>query len=475
MNQIRTIMLAAITIGAVPMAAHAQVTIPPNPEPEAFNGHTYQVIISPGIGWDDALTAAQAMTFEGHQGYLATITSFEEDEFIDLLRRQTPGINTSGGIDESQLWVGGFQAPGSAEPGGGWQWINNEGSIPTPQFPITGGYSNWNVNPNEPNNGGGDEEHLAIGWGNRFAWNDGGGAENFAMYGYVVEFDGVGTVPAESCRSSNGGCNPTGVMESEIPDSANLGPDDTWTQSIAEIITDPRVDANGQCTDRRPLDVFGDGSLVLPEFLCGSPEFAVIVSDASFDILEDVLLFEQFPERLFASTFECDGAPGDTDLQRRSVFAWQATHRTDVLEGRTLELTMGCGSSRGSTREPSFFLLNLHIDCGIQFGSDDAGVLECFKDITADKFESLDIELAAAKKALQDYPYGKLRSSYVLARNWFDQGLYAQAVAELDTFISRVESARFDSSDGFNHQGNLLMRAYNLRFMVAEKIGPASP
>lgn len=473
MKQIKTIMLAALAVGAIPVVAHAQVVVPANPDPVSFNGHTYQVIIDPGIGWDDANDAAQLMTFEGKQGHLATITSFEEDEFIDGLRQGTPGINLSGGIAESQLWVGGFQAADSQEPGGGWEWVNNEGAIPTPQSPISGKYSNWRAG--EPNDAGGNERHLAIGWGNLFVWNDGGGAENYAMYGYVVEFDGVGTVPAETCRSSTGGCNPTGVMESEIPDSADLGPDDTWTQSIEEIITDPRVDANGQCTDRRPLDVFGDGSLILPEFLCGSPEFAVIVSDASFDILKDVLRFEQYPERLFASTFECGGALGDTDLQRRAVFAWQATNRTNVLEGRALELTLGCGSSRGSTREPSFFLLNLHIDCGIQFGSDDAGVLQCFKDLTADKFDSLDTELTAAKKGLQDYPYGKLRSSFVLARNWFDQALYGEAVAELDRFISRVESVNFDTSGGFNHQGNLLMRAYNLRFMIDEKIGPASP
>ena len=52
-------------------------------------------------------------------------------------------------------WLGGFQPAGSVEPGGGWEWLNNEGGFGVEDM---GAYTNWHP-PNsngavgEPNNG----------------------------------------------------------------------------------------------------------------------------------------------------------------------------------------------------------------------------------------------------------------------------------------------------------------------------------
>lgn len=264
-----------------------------------------------------------------------------------------------------------------------------------------------------------------------------------------------------------------------LPEGLELNPDDTLTQGLVTNnlgfvnFKDPCVDSSGQCSVRRgELDVFDDGKLILPEFLCGSPEFAVLRSDASFEVVRDVIRSEQLPEAIFfAKTFDCTPmGTAETDLQRRGVFAWQPDDRATVAEGRVLELTNGCGSSRGATRALSWFVLNLHIDCNIPFGSNHPGVLQCFIDLTNDKFAVLDQSLKNAKKSLLSPKYGKLRSQLSSAKDGFEDGNYTKALERLAKFISRVEAAEFDTSSGFNFQGNLLMRAENIEFIIDEKI-----
>ena len=173
----RTIALVA-AVSAPAVSAQAVPTF------FAGTGHYYDVIVSHEISWDAANAAAQGSTHLGAQGHLATVTSAAEDAFIRDLRLAAAGINTTGGYEHAQVWLGGFQVPGSIEPGHGWQWVNSEGAIPTPTVPVPG-YSNWLAG--EPNNTGGAEGHLTLGHVNLFGWND----EGFLLGigGYVVEYD----------------------------------------------------------------------------------------------------------------------------------------------------------------------------------------------------------------------------------------------------------------------------------------------
>jgi hypothetical protein len=262
-----------------------------------------------------------------------------------------------------------------------------------------------------------------VGLGGQFGWNDEGFLGNIG--GYIVEYEGVageqpaGTVDPGDCQGT--ACNPSGAQEVMLPVIVvEPGGTPKLTQLVKAIFTDPRVNALGECADRRLLDVFEEldpngpaalnGSLILPEFLCGSRNFAVIRSDAvDFAVLADVVRSEQFPET--------------------------------ILEGRALELTNDCGSSRGATRELSYFVLNLHIDCGIPFGSNDPGVLQCFVDLTNDKFANLGIALENARTSLTAPNYGMLRSLWSSAADNFLIGNYAKALARLERFITKVKSA----------------------------------
>ena len=99
------------------------------------NGHWYKPVPGfPGLTWTLANELAQA---EG--GYLATLTSAEEDAFVFSLVANDPQYwnfccNYSGAA------LGGLQQDGAPEPAGGWYWVTGE--------PWT--YSNWY--PGQPNN-----------------------------------------------------------------------------------------------------------------------------------------------------------------------------------------------------------------------------------------------------------------------------------------------------------------------------------
>ena len=70
---------------------------------EGPNGHYYKVVLEPNLLWAEAKAHAQDSTYNGVHGYLATITSQEEDVFIENLRMQA----APGGY--GSLWVGGSQ------------------------------------------------------------------------------------------------------------------------------------------------------------------------------------------------------------------------------------------------------------------------------------------------------------------------------------------------------------------------------
>lgn len=129
------------------------------------NGNSYQIVnVSGGITWADAKAAA---TTAG--GYLATITSAEENAFI----------HTTLGVGTAPLWLGGFQPAGSLEPAGGWGWDNGE----------AWGYTNW-LN-GEPNNGGGVENALAFFFNTSGQWNDAPSTYLYNDGGYVIEWSAV--------------------------------------------------------------------------------------------------------------------------------------------------------------------------------------------------------------------------------------------------------------------------------------------
>ncbi len=115
------------------------------------NGHFYElIIVEPHISWSDAQLQAAALG-----GYLATITSQAENDFIATALTPSPDSGIAG-------WLGGLQNPlnpAYSEPGGGWEWITGESF----------GYTNWF--PGEPSDSPGNGIDLA------------GNEDHFAFYG----------------------------------------------------------------------------------------------------------------------------------------------------------------------------------------------------------------------------------------------------------------------------------------------------
>lgn len=137
------------------------------------NGHYYDAVPAdePGITWGEANIAAQASSYEGMNGHLATITSQDENNFI---------VSNLGG---QGYWLGGFQPEGSPEPDGGWQWVTGE----------PWEYTNWPMGIEPNNHYGGDETHP-VGWPedalqirDYYMWND--YPDDVPMYGYIVEYE----------------------------------------------------------------------------------------------------------------------------------------------------------------------------------------------------------------------------------------------------------------------------------------------
>ena len=125
------------------LGATALLAAPAQAEPVRWNGngHRYEVVVVPeGINWVEANAAASA-----RGGYLATLTSAEENRFVwSLIAKQPLAWTTSlrqGQTDAVGPWIGLVQIRHQAqEPKGGWQWISGE--------PLA--YANWAAG--KPNN-----------------------------------------------------------------------------------------------------------------------------------------------------------------------------------------------------------------------------------------------------------------------------------------------------------------------------------
>jgi hypothetical protein len=141
------------------------------------NGHWYDVIHYRST-WDDANAHVQTQHFNGMQGYLATLTSAEENLFV------WSSFSFDG------YWLGGYQTSKDNEPAGNWAWITGEAWR----------WTNWRPGW-EPNNAWGDEDHLQFDWAVGQYWNDMhnswfSGSDNVYFSanpdgGYIVEYGGV--------------------------------------------------------------------------------------------------------------------------------------------------------------------------------------------------------------------------------------------------------------------------------------------
>lgn len=147
------------------------------PIADGGNGHMYLAVAAPaGITWVQANSAANLAG-----GYLATITSAEENDFVfKLIGDEKYWAEYTLGTSVGP-WIGGYQLPGSLEPAGSWQWVIYE--------PFA--YTNWGQGkPDNLQIEGADENclhFLRLGGRVPVVWND--LPHDYAgVFGYVIEF-----------------------------------------------------------------------------------------------------------------------------------------------------------------------------------------------------------------------------------------------------------------------------------------------
>ena len=142
------------------------------------NGHWYDVVrydleVGDYLAWEVAELAALSAG-----GYLATITSGEENAFVWSMPLVENGSSAWGDENPAAaLWLGGYQTSNSGGADENWAWVTGE----------TWDYTNWF--PGEPNNGmGGTQDYLHF-WPGDGKWDD---MENGRyMRGFIAEYNSV--------------------------------------------------------------------------------------------------------------------------------------------------------------------------------------------------------------------------------------------------------------------------------------------
>ncbi|HUW92924.1 MAG TPA: lectin-like protein, partial [Bacteroidales bacterium] len=140
-------------------------------------GHYYRYIQNPSVYWNTAWIESDRAGLFGMKGYLVTITSQNENDF--LISQLT-----------GSAWIG---ASDYTFPEGNWTWVTGpEAGTMFWQGGAAGSlitYANWNSG--EPNNQGGEDYGHLLAAGN---WNDlpvAGGLGIYAAQGYYIEFGGM--------------------------------------------------------------------------------------------------------------------------------------------------------------------------------------------------------------------------------------------------------------------------------------------
>ena len=195
-------------------------------------GHTYQFVSEPAT-WNNARIAAGQMTFEGKTGYLANITSAEENAFIssktgaaDIWFGSTADFNY---INEILVAAGKPAVTNDTQSAGEHYWAGGPEAgtlystgLGSPSG-VNGAYISWAGG--EPNNAG-SEACAVTNWGGSGGmWNDLPCDWNQP---YLVEFDTTGGAASATVS----------VFDNITGDSLDAFPAKTETETETEVPTD---------------------------------------------------------------------------------------------------------------------------------------------------------------------------------------------------------------------------------------------
>jgi len=150
------------------------------------NGHIYKYISSSGVSWADANSSSVSSTYENEPGYLVTLTSEEEDVFVQ------------NNVDASNIWIGLSDETTEGE----WYWVtgpengtlvwsssNGDSKSLVGESSNTNQWNNWETN--DPNNANYDcgtgQDYVITKFDGGSKWNDVNNCDNRAD-GYLIEY-----------------------------------------------------------------------------------------------------------------------------------------------------------------------------------------------------------------------------------------------------------------------------------------------
>ena len=224
------------------------------------NGHIYEVVAAPGnITADDALTAAAARTKYGAQGYLATITTQAENDYVG------PRLNGDGwfGARDSDVegdweWVTGPEA-GTLF----WQGIGGDGGAP-----VSDRYSNWASG--EPNDYGGGEDCAQF-YSDGSGWNDLPCSDSTLGY-YIVEY-GTGGEDMPYVASISHTITTTFPAPNDVPIGDCLDLIDVYSDQNDHRYDHLQLTSDIDCTGHNLAPMFSDDD----------PDFGALSFRGTFD------------------------------------------------------------------------------------------------------------------------------------------------------------------------------------------------
>ena len=193
------------------------------------NGHFYKFVAAPAITNSDAAAAARKLIFRGVSGYLATVTSSVENDFVGVSIQGARNVWIDGADNANEgewKFTGGpekgriffkltcaTKAKDSADSCTGANSVVSNGNGSTKYSTATSAavakktYASWETD--EPNNWGTDENFIATNWqGTVGKWNDLADSTS-SITGYVAEFSGIKGGAAPKVFSATGVLNKT--------------------------------------------------------------------------------------------------------------------------------------------------------------------------------------------------------------------------------------------------------------------------
>ncbi len=168
-------MIADVRVIEIPQAVQTLLSSDPTLSYDAATGKFYRAVAS-NQSFTNAQTAAIGATVNGISGQLVTIGSRYENDLVWSMARS---IN-------SNIWLGASDAATE----GTWRWFSGTNAATT--FWVgtstgtlqSGTYANWLSG--EPNDAGGNEDHLTMGVSDGL-WNDASGSN--VPRAYIIEWD----------------------------------------------------------------------------------------------------------------------------------------------------------------------------------------------------------------------------------------------------------------------------------------------